>query len=52
MAQGLLVFHSLDEALKAGWSIYDRTPTGYLVRRQNVLFEWALAIVDLSPVRI
>lgn len=51
MAQGLLVFHSLEEALKAGWSIYDRTPTGYLVRIRTEA-GWALAIVDLSPVRI
>lgn len=32
MAQGLLVFKSLADALRAGYQVYDRTSTGYLVR--------------------
>lgn len=44
MAQGLLTFSSLSEALKAGYQLFDKTPDGYLVRiKQNA--GWAMALV-------
>ena len=43
--QGLLVFNSLAEALHAGYQVYDRTSSGYLVRTR-VGNAWALAIVE------
>jgi hypothetical protein len=41
---GILVFSSLDEALRAGFEVYDRTDYGYLVRSRTSR-GWALAIV-------
>lgn len=48
--QGLTVFETLAQALSAGFTVYDRTPRGYLVhsRTQN---GWALAIVNLRMER-
>jgi hypothetical protein len=40
--QGLLVFASLGEALRAGFHVYDRTFDGYLVRTRTST-GWALA---------
>jgi hypothetical protein len=42
---GLMVFHSLSEALRAGFQIYDRTPEGYLVRTRTAS-GWAMALVS------
>ena len=42
----MLVFHSVIEALNAGYEIYDRTTTGYLVRTRTTA-GWALALVEL-----
>jgi hypothetical protein len=42
--QGLLIFHSLLEAVKAGYQVYDRTDSGYLVRMRTEA-GWQLAIV-------
>jgi hypothetical protein len=42
--QGLVVFKSLVDALRAGYQIYDRTETGYLVRTKTAA-GWAIAIV-------
>jgi hypothetical protein len=42
--QGLVVFRSLADALRAGYQIYDRTDSGYLVRTKTVA-GWAMAIV-------
>jgi hypothetical protein len=42
--QGLLVFHSLVEAVKSGYQVYDRTDFGYLVRIRTAA-GWQLAIV-------
>lgn len=48
MAQsGLSVFRSLPEALRAGYQVYDRMATGYLVRTHTA-GGWALAIVELA----
>ena len=42
----MLVFHSLTDALSAGYQVYDRTATGYLVRIKTER-GWALALVEL-----
>jgi hypothetical protein len=45
--KGMLVFRSLAEALRAGFEVYDRTATGFLMRtRTNG--GYALALVDLK----
>jgi hypothetical protein len=41
---GIQVFRSLAEALRAGYSVYDRTENGYLVRTRTSS-GWAMAIV-------
>lgn len=48
---GLLVFISLAEALRAGYQIYDRTSTGYLVRTRTK-DGWALALVECRSGRL
>jgi hypothetical protein len=45
---GLIVFRSLAEALRAGFEVYDRTPSGYVVRTRTEA-GWALALVELVP---
>jgi hypothetical protein len=47
---GLLVFRSVTDAIRAGFQIYDRTDTGYLVRTRTPA-GWALAIIDLASGR-
>lgn len=42
---GLEVFRSLADAIHAGYQVYDRTETGFLVRTR-VNETWRLAIVD------
>jgi len=42
--QGLQVFLTLDEAIRNGFTVYDRTPTGYIVRAKTSN-GWALALV-------
>lgn len=42
--QGLLNFPTLEHAVRAGFSIYDRTESGYIVRGRTPN-GWALAIV-------
>ena len=44
---GLTVFTSLNAALRAGYHIYDRSATGYVVRIRTSR-GFALAIVDLK----
>jgi len=41
---GILVFSSVDDALRAGFHVYDRTNRGYLARCRTAL-GWALAVV-------
>lgn len=49
---GLLVFRTVADALRAGFTVYDRTPDGYLVKRKNANGLWELAIVEMrSPDR-
>jgi hypothetical protein len=48
---GIVVFSSVSEALRAGFQIYDRTSSGYLVRTRTAR-GWALALVHVvSPDR-
>lgn len=42
----MLVFHSVADALKEGFQVYDRTESGYLVRIKTDR-GWALALVEL-----
>jgi hypothetical protein len=44
---GMMVFQSVSEALRAGFHVFDRTGTGYLVRTRTAR-GWALAIVNCS----
>jgi hypothetical protein len=44
---GIKVFTSLEEALKAGFIMFDRIPEGYLVRK-DLGRNFALAIVKLK----
>jgi hypothetical protein len=44
---GVVVFRSLAEAVRQGYQVYDRTPTGYLVRIRTSA-GWAFAIVELQ----
>jgi hypothetical protein len=41
--QGLLIFKTLSEAIRAGFHVYDRTSEGYLVRTRTVN-GWAYAL--------
>lgn len=41
---GVMTFHSVAEALRAGFQIYDRVPEGYLVRTRTPA-GWAFALV-------
>jgi len=41
---GIQVFKTLADALRAGYSVYDRTEHGYLVRTRTAA-GWAMAIV-------
>lgn len=43
----MLIFRSVTDALQAGYHIYDRTRTGYLVRIKTER-GWALALVELA----
>ena len=45
----MLVFHSLVEAINAFYDVYDRTPTGYLLRIRTSA-GWALALVELVTI--
>lgn len=42
--QGIVTFGSLEQALRAGYQVYDRTSDGYLVRARTAL-GWAMAVV-------
>lgn len=41
---GVVVFRSLSEALRAGYQVYERTASGYLVRTRTDK-GWAMAVV-------
>jgi hypothetical protein len=43
----MLVFRTLPDAVQAGFSLYDHTPTGYIVRMKTPA-GWAMALVDLT----
>ena len=42
---GLLVFRSIPDAMRAGYQVYDRIDSGYLVRTRTAK-GWELAVVD------
>jgi hypothetical protein len=44
----MLVFHSLPDAIRAGYQIVEPTSSGYLVRIRTT-GGWALALVELRP---
>jgi len=48
---GMMVFKTVEEALKCGYQVWDRTATGYLVRTRTPN-GWALALVELRGSRI
>lgn len=43
---GVVVFKRLSDALQFGYSVYDRTPNGYLLRMRTAS-GWAMAIVNI-----
>jgi hypothetical protein len=45
---GIKVFSTVEEALQAGFVVFDRIPEGYLVRK-DLGHNFALAIVKLKP---
>jgi hypothetical protein len=48
---GVRVFNTLQEALREGYHVYDRTQDGYVVRiRVQDKGEWALAFVRLTGI--
>lgn len=42
--QGITTFHSLQDALRAGYQVYDKYELGYLVRTRTAI-GWANAVV-------
>jgi len=48
MSTGIKVFSTLDEALAAGFVLYDKTAEGLLVRRDDG-HTYALALVRIDP---
>ena len=44
---GVVTFPTLTDALRAGYTIYDRTAEGYLVRTRTAR-GWALALVTIK----
>jgi hypothetical protein len=44
----MTVFHSLSEALRAGFQVEDRAPNGYVVRIRTTQ-GWARAMVVVRP---
>jgi Ca2+-binding EF-hand superfamily protein len=45
MSQGMIVFRSVGEALKAGFQIYDRTQNGYIARARIDGY-WRMALIE------
>jgi len=48
MSAGIKVFQSLEEARAAGFTLYEKRPDGYLVRRDDG-HSFALALVVTEP---
>lgn len=48
--QGILTFPTIAEAMRLGFTVYDRTPSGYLMRIKTAA-GWALAVVE-TPSRL
>jgi hypothetical protein len=47
MSNGMIVFRSVPEALRAGYQLYERTEDGYLARMRTER-GWALALVVIA----
>ena len=45
---GMVVFTSLAEAIRQGYQLYERTPTGYIVRIRTER-GFAFAVVEVTP---
>jgi hypothetical protein len=43
---GLVTFDSLAVAIREGFQVFDRTPTGYVVRK-HTFAGWAMALVEV-----
>lgn len=39
------VYHDLNDALRDGFQVYDKTTDGYLVRRRGASGLWEMAVV-------
>jgi hypothetical protein len=46
--RGIFVFSSLEQALRAGYAVHERTSEGFSVRIRTPN-GWALAVVKLRP---
>jgi hypothetical protein len=46
--RGIVVFPSLEQALRAGYQVHERTSEGFSVRTRTPN-GWALAVVKLRP---
>lgn len=44
---GIIRFRSLAEAIRQGYQVYDKTPTGYLLRIMTGQ-GWAMAVCELE----
>lgn len=44
---GIIRFRSLAEAIRQGYQVYDKTPTGYLLRIMTAQ-GWTMAVYDAS----
>jgi hypothetical protein len=49
--QGIQCFTALEDAIRAGFSLYDRTPSGYIVRASTPR-GYALALVNTGKEQI
>lgn len=46
----MTTFYDLKAAVNDGWSIYDRTPTGYIMKKR-VDNKWVLGVLELKKPR-
>jgi hypothetical protein len=47
MSQGMRIFRSVPEALRAGFHIYDHVPKGYIARAR-IGNRWVMALIELT----
>lgn len=46
---GIMVFHTLAEAVRLGFRIYDRLPDGYIVQRRSEAGMALALVVERKP---